>query len=49
MEETVTTSNTMVNVGSPLPDVVLPRLDGGELRFGELRGKRLLLFFWGSW
>ncbi len=36
-------------VGTPLPDIVLPRLDGSELTLAELRGKRLLLFFWGSW
>ncbi len=36
-------------VGSPLPDLALPRLDGGVLRPADLRGKRLLLFMWGSW
>ena len=36
-------------VGSPLPDVALPRLDGESLPFAELRGKKLLLFMWGSW
>jgi peroxiredoxin len=36
-------------VGDRLPDVSLPRLDGGELRLADLRGKRLLLFMWGSW
>ena len=43
------TSDLTTDVGAPFPDVVLPRLGGGELRFAELRGKRLLLFFWGSW
>jgi len=42
-------SATILQVGDPLPDVSLPRLDGGTLAFTELRGKRLLLFFWGSW
>ena len=37
------------SVGTPVPDLTLPRLDGGELHLGDLRGKRLLLFFWGSW
>ncbi len=37
------------DVGRMLPDLVLPRLDGGELRFAELRGKKVLLFMWGSW
>lgn len=45
----MTSIDTTANVGDPLPDIVLPRLGGGELRFGELRGRRLLLFFWGSW
>ena len=43
------TMQQAVVAGSPLPDLILPRLDGGELRFGDLRGKRLLLFMWGSW
>ena len=37
------------DVGQMLPDLTLPRLDGGELRFADLRGKKLLLFVWGSW
>ena len=36
-------------LGEPSPDWTLPRLDGGELRLSALRGKRVLLFFWGSW
>lgn len=36
-------------VGDRLPDLRLPLLDGGELDFSTLQGKRLLLFFWGSW
>ncbi len=36
-------------VGTALPPLTLPTLDGGELAFRELRGKRFLLFFWGSW
>jgi len=44
-----------LGIGSPLPDIRLPRLsssgggDGGDLALDSLRGKRLLLFFWGSW
>ncbi|MDP9363191.1 MAG: peroxiredoxin family protein [Chloroflexota bacterium] len=37
------------DVGQTLPDLSLPRLEGGDLRFGDLRGKKLLLFMWGSW
>ena len=49
MEEMTTMSDTTVGAGTPLPDFVLPKLDGGELDLAELRGKRVLLFFWGSW
>ncbi len=48
-ETRMTMTAHAVGVGSPLPDLDLPSLDGGELRFGDLRGKRLLLFMWGSW
>ncbi len=36
-------------VGDRFPDVTLPLLDGGELNFSNLRGKKVLLFMWGSW
>ncbi len=36
-------------VGYPFPAVTLPTLDGGALSFADLRGKRLLLYMWGSW
>ena len=42
-------SDAAVDAGAPLPDLVLPRLDGGELGLANLRGKKQLLFFWGSW
>ncbi len=35
--------------GTTLPDVALPRLGGGELAFRDLRGSKVLLYFWGSW
>lgn len=37
------------HVSETLPGFTLPRLDGGDLNIEDLRGKRLLLFFWGSW
>lgn len=43
------TTLAIARVGDPLPDIRLPQLDGSEITFGDLRGKRLLLFFWGSW
>ncbi len=38
-----------VRLGDPSPDWVLPRLDGGDLELRSLRGRKVLLFFWGSW
>ena len=38
-----------IQLGERSPDWVLPLLDGGELALNALRGKRVLLFFWGSW
>lgn len=36
--------------GDLLPDLTLPLIDGsGDLNLGDLQGKKLLLFFWGSW
>jgi peroxiredoxin len=37
------------SIGDTLPDFTLPLLSGGKLSTSDLRGKRLLLFFWGSW
>lgn len=36
-------------VGQDLPEITLPLLEGGDLEISSLRGKKLLLFFWGSW
>ncbi len=38
-----------VRIGTMLPDLSLPRLEGGDFQFADLRGKKLLLFMWGSW
>ena len=42
-------TNELIQVGDPLPHITLPRLAGGTLSLDELRGRRTLLFFWGSW
>jgi hypothetical protein len=39
----------ITGVGDPLPDVTLSSLAGGACRLAALRGKRRLLFMWGSW
>jgi peroxiredoxin len=39
----------LVGVGRPMPNVTLPDLDGRPVRFADFRGKKLLVFVWGSW
>lgn len=41
--------NIIPTVGDSFPDLSLPKLDGEELSFSELRGRKVLLFMWGSW
>lgn len=36
-------------VGQSLPDLTLPDLNGQPVRLADFRGKRLLLYVWGSW
>jgi peroxiredoxin len=36
-------------VGHPLPNAILPALRGETVDLASLRGKRRLLFMWGSW
>jgi hypothetical protein len=49
-EETmIDTRKRMMTVGEPLPALTLPVVDGGELNLADLRGRKTLLFFWGSW
>lgn len=40
---------TTMTAGKPVPDMTLPSLDGAPRALAEFKGKRLLLFFWGSW
>lgn len=42
-------AKVVARMGHPYPDITLPCLDGGDLALGDLRGKRLLLFYWRSW
>lgn len=44
-----TTFQTGVHLGERSPDWALPRLDGGELGPGAVRGTKTLFFFWASW
>jgi peroxiredoxin len=38
-----------LGVGDRLPDLRLPKLDGGEYSIASLRGKYVLLYLWASW
>ncbi len=40
---------TRYGVGQSLPDVVLSALNGDPVSLATLRGKRRLLYMWGSW
>lgn len=43
------TSFEVRDVGDVFPDLALPTVDGGRLRLGDFRGRRLLMFSWSSW
>lgn len=45
----VTTAQVGTALGEQSPGWSLPRLDGGELGPGAVRGTKTLFFFWGSW
>jgi cytochrome c biogenesis protein CcmG/thiol:disulfide interchange protein DsbE len=36
-------------LGRPAPDLVVQRLDGGQVKLSELRGRPVVLNFWASW
>ena len=38
-----------VSVGDQLPSITLEGLNGEAVSLDAFRGKRRLLFFWGSW
>jgi len=37
------------DLGKPAPEFTLPDLQGGEMSLSSLRGKAVLVNFWGSW
>lgn len=36
----------MVKIGSPAPDFALSDADGNQVRLADLRGKKVVLFFY---
>lgn len=38
-----------VQPGEPVPEIVLPQLDGPEIALSSFRGEKLLVFMWASW
>lgn len=43
------TIRDLILVGDPAPEIVGSQVDGSELRLSALRGKVVLLCFWGEW
>ncbi|MBU7592800.1 thiol-disulfide oxidoreductase ResA [Metabacillus halosaccharovorans] len=41
--------NQKVQAKQEAPNFVLPTLDGGTIKLSDLRGKAVLINFWGSW
>jgi thiol-disulfide isomerase/thioredoxin len=39
----------LVNAGQMAPDIVIPMLDGTDVRLSDYRGELVLLDFWGTW
>ncbi len=39
----------MAQLGQQVPDLAFRSLDGGTVRLSDFRGKKLLIFVWGSW
>lgn len=42
-------ARAQLRAGAKAPDVELPRLGGGEFRLSSLRGRPVILTFWGTW
>ncbi len=42
-------SNGMPKEGAPIPDFVLPTLNGAKVRLSDLRGSPVLINFWATW
>jgi peroxiredoxin len=38
-----------IQPGKPAPEIDLPRLEGGQIKLSSLRGRPVVLSFWGTW
>ena len=48
-EEAMQQAQEKVKEGVEAPDFTLPTIDGGQLTLSSLRGKYVIIDFWGSW
>ena len=48
-ERNLTGESPQLKAGAPAPSFTLTTLDGRELRLSDLRGKKVLLYFWATW
>ena len=48
-QEAATVIDTTTSMGERFSMPVLPTVDGEAFNLGSLRGKKVLLFMWGSW
>ena len=42
-------STAAIAKGDPMPDVVLPDMDGSPVALSAYRGKRIIMYTWASW
>ena len=42
-------SSRAAALGRPAPDIVVEKLEGGQVRLSDLRGRPVVLNFWASW
>lgn len=42
-------SNTGLGIGNEVPDIILPDVNGKQIKLSDLRGKVVLIDFWAAW
>ena len=48
-DRNLTGESPQLKAGAPAPSFTLSTLDGREVRLSDLRGKKVLLYFWATW